>query len=85
MSKIIYETEEAVFEFDLPSGIRKLEHYASAHNIDEAAELLNFIAESSDESITIPEKYDYFSHIALDLLSQKEGSIKWGRERQKGA
>ena len=75
MSKIIYETEEAIFEFDLPSAIEKLEHYASEHNVDEARELLNFIAESSEESITIPEKYDYFSYIALDLLDQKNGSI----------
>ena len=76
MSKITYETEEAIFEFDLPPAIERLEYYATEHNVDEARELLNFIAESSEESITIPEKYDYFSYVALDLLDQKNGSIK---------
>ena len=75
MSKITYETEEAIFEFDLPPAIERLEYYATEHNVDEARELLNFIAESSEESITIPEKYDYFSYVALDLLDQKNGSI----------
>ena len=76
MSKLIYTTDEATFEFDLPPAIEKLEHYASEHNVDEARELINFIAESSEESITIPEKCDYFSYVALDLIDQKNGSIK---------
>ena len=75
MSKIIYTTDEAIFEFDLPPAIDKLDHYATEHNVDEARELINFIAESSEKSITIPEKYDYFGYIALDLLDQKNGSI----------
>ena len=74
MSKITYQTDEAIFEFDLPSAIDKLEHYATEHNVDEARELIDFIAESSDDPITIPEKYD-FSYVALDLLDQKNGSI----------
>ena len=76
MSKITYQTDEAIFEFDLPSAIDKLEHYATEHNVDEARELINFIAESSEDSITIPTDYDYFGYIALDLLDQKNGSIK---------
>ena len=76
MSKITYQTDEAIFEFDLPPAIEKLEHYSTEHNVDEARELINFIAESSEKSITIPEKYDYFSYVALDLLDQKNGSIK---------
>ena len=76
MSKLIYETDEAIFEFDLPPAIEKLEHFVAEHNTDEARELINFIAESSEDTITIPEKYDYFSYVALDLLDQKNGSIK---------
>ena len=76
MSKITYQTDEAIFEFDLPPAIDKLNHCATEHNVDEAQELINFIAESSEDTITIPEKYDYFGYIALDLLDQKNGSIK---------
>ena len=75
-SKLTYETEEAIFQFDLPSAIEKLQYYATENNVKEAAQLLDFIAESSEDSITIPEKYDYFSYVALDLLEQKNGSIK---------
>jgi len=76
MSKITYQTDEAIFEFDLPPAIEKLEHYATEHNVDEARELINFIAESSEDTIIIPTDYDYFGYIALDLLDQKNGSIK---------
>ena len=76
MSKLIYETDEAIFEFDLPPAIDKLNHCATEYNVDEARELINFIAESSEDTITIPEKYEYFGYIILDLLDQKNGSIK---------
>jgi len=76
MSKLTYETDEAIFEFDLPSAIDKLEHYATEHSVDEARELVNFIAESSEKSITIPTDYDYFGYIALDLINRDQGSIK---------
>lgn len=76
MSKLTYETDEAIFVFDLPSAIDKLEHYATEHSVDEARELINFIAESSDVSINIPEKYDYFGYVALDLINKDQGSVK---------
>ncbi len=76
MSKVSYETDDALFEFDLVEAIERLNYYATEHNVDEAAQLLDFIAESSDESVTLPEKHDYFGYIALDLLSQEQGSVK---------
>jgi len=76
MSKLTYETDEAIFVFDLPPAIDKLEHYVAEHNADEARELLNFIAESSEKSITVPTDYDYFGYIGLDLINKNIGSIK---------
>ena len=76
MAKVSYETDDAIFGFDLLEAIETLNYYATEHNVDEAAQILDFIAESPDESIKIPEKYDYFGYIALDLLSQEKGSIK---------
>ena len=76
MAKVSYETDDALFEFDLVEAIETLNHYASEYKDDEAAQLLDFIAESPDESIKIPEKYDYFGYIALHLLSQEQGLIK---------
>ena len=77
MAKVSYETDDALFEFDLVEAIETLNHYASEYKDDEAAQLLDFIAESSDESVTLPEKHDYFGYIVLDLLSQEQGSIKY--------
>jgi len=63
MAKVSYETDDALFEFDLVEAIETLNHYASEYKDDEAAQPLDFIAESPDESVKIPEKYDYFAHI----------------------
>ncbi len=75
MAKVRYETDDAIFEFDLLKVVERLNYYAAEHKVDEAAQLLDFIAESSDDSINIPEKYDYFGYIALALLSKGEGSV----------
>lgn len=74
MPKLIYETSEAIFQFDLPSAIETIDQYATEHNVKEAAQLIDFIAESSDDSITIPIEYDYFSYVVLNLLSNNQGS-----------
>ena len=75
MAKVRYESDDTIFEFDLLEVMEGLNYYATEHKVDEAAQLLDFIAESSDNSINIPEKYDYFGYIALDLLSKGEGLV----------
>ena len=75
MANVWHETDDAIFEFDLPKVMERLDYYAAEHDVDEAAQLIDFIAELSEGSINIPEKYDYFGYIALDLLSKGEGSV----------
>ena len=75
MANVRYETDDAVFVFNLLKVVERLDYYATEHKVDEAAQLLDFIAESSEECINIPEKYDYFGYISLDLLSNGEGSV----------
>lgn len=75
MAIVRYETDDTIFEFDLLKVMESLNYYATEHKVDEAAQLLDFIAESSDESMKIPEKYDYLGYIALDLLSKGKGSV----------
>jgi len=58
-----------------PLTIETIDHYATENNIEEAAQLLDFIAESSDDSINIPDEYGHFNYIALDLLSKNQGSV----------
>ncbi len=76
MAKVSYETDKAIFELDLVDAIERLSYYATAKNVEEAAQLLDFIAESSEEQVKIPEAYDYFDSIALDLLDKGEGSAR---------
>lgn len=72
---ITYESENGVFEFDLSDVEDRLTHYASEHNIEDAAEILKFISSSPEDPVKIPEKYDYFGYIALDLLESGKGSV----------
>ena len=76
MSTVSFQTETAVFEFDQNDVEHRLNHLASKHNIDDAAEILEFLSLSTEDPIKIPEKYDYFSFIALDLLEAGKGSVK---------
>ena len=75
MASVSYETDGAIFELDLLEVIERLSYYATEHNVDEAAQLLDFIAESSEEQVKIPEDYSYFGSIASDLLGKGQGSV----------
>ena len=75
MTLVLFQTKNAVFEFDLTEVKERLNHYISEHNIDEAIQILDLISSSSDDPIKIPEEYDYFGFIALDLISEGIGSV----------
>jgi hypothetical protein len=50
---VIFETQNAIFYFDLPDAITGLKYYAIEHKVSEAAKLLLSIESSSSESIKI--------------------------------
>jgi len=72
---ILYETKNGVFEFNLFDVEDCLKTNISEYDVEEAKEILSFLSSSSGERITIPEKYDYFGHIALDLINDNKGSV----------
>ena len=72
---ITYKIEKALFEFDQNDVEDRLTQLASEYNIDDAAEILDFISSLSEDPVKIPEKYDYFGYIALDLLEAGKGSV----------
>ncbi len=74
MTLVLFQTKNAVFEFDLTEVKERINHYISEHNTDEAIQILDLITSSSDDPIKIPEEYDYFGYIALDLISEGIGS-----------
>ncbi len=75
MTSILFQTENAIFEFDLTEVKESLNQYISEHNVDEAIQILDLISSSSDDPIKIPQEYDYFGYIALDLISKGKGSV----------
>ena len=72
---ITYETENGVFEFDLIDVEDCLRQLAYQHNVKDAAEILEFISSSPEDPIKLPEKYDYYSFITLDLLEAGKGLV----------
>ncbi len=76
MTLVLFQTKNAVFEFDLTEVKERLNRYISEHNVDEAIQILGLISSSFDDPIKIPEEYDYFGFIALDLISEGIGSVK---------
>ena len=73
MHTVIFETQNAIFYFDVPDAVSSLKYYAIEHKVSEAAKLLLSIESSSSESIKISS--DYFGYIVLDLLGKGKGSI----------
>jgi len=72
MSTIIYENENATFNFGLEDVVEILNR--SKNRTQEHDELLNFLSSSTDDPIKVPEECDYFSSIALDLINENKGS-----------
>lgn len=76
MTSVIFEVENATFEFDRNEVRELLNRYISEHKVDEAIQILDFISISSDSPIETPKVYDYFGYIALDLMGEGKGSAR---------
>jgi len=74
MSKVIYENEEAIFEFSLSDVKESLLAYSSK-KIKEAKEIQDYLKQISADQIKIPEHLPYFAYIALDLLNKNKGFV----------
>ena len=73
MGTLVYETETATFSFELDEITQILNR--SKNRTQESDDLLNFLSSSTDDPIRIPEECDYFTSIALDLVSEGKGSV----------
>ena len=76
MTTLMYETENAIFQFDLADAIECLSVYVTQYGINDAVELSNFLASSSGDPMRIPkERSEPFGYVALDLIDQSKGSV----------
>ncbi len=75
MNTVIFNTENAVFEFSRKDVKEHLINLTAENSADEAARLLELISTASGETILIPKEHDYFGYIALDLIDAGKVSI----------
>ena len=75
MDTVIFETDNAIFSFDLADVQDLLSCYSSEHQVEEATDLLRFLESSSEDPKKIPIENDYFGYIALDLFNNGNGSV----------
>jgi hypothetical protein len=75
MGTVTYEIEEAVFKFNLPDVEVRLRHYVDNHNVEAAAEILTYLSNRSGESIQVPNDFEYFAYVTLDLINAGKGTV----------
>jgi hypothetical protein len=74
MPEIIYETDDAIFNFDMDSVIKHLKAATANNSLLNADSILDFINSQSGDSIEIPSDYDQFGYVILDLVDAGTGS-----------
>ena len=75
MSTVIFETEEAIFQFDRKSVMELLEHRQSSYGVQELDTLIQILSIQIEKTILSSVEHHYFSYIALDLINASEGSV----------
>ena len=75
MRTVIFETENALFQFDRKDVEVHLGILATEYGVDEADTILKRIAIPSDKPILIEAEHEYFGHIVLDLIGAGKGSV----------
>ena len=77
MDKIMYKTENAIFEWIKPDVLERLQNHKTKFNSLEADMIAKYLScggGGCDHNI-VPEEYDYFTIIALELLDKQKGSV----------
>jgi len=75
MKTVIFNTMDAVFNFDQKVVVELIARKKSEYDLDEVTILLERILADSNETIVIPEEPAYFEYIALDLIGAGNGSV----------
>jgi len=74
MDTAIFETDNAIFSFDLTDVLPLLVCYSSKHQIEEATDLLKKLESMTGDLRKVPSENGFFGYIALDLLGKGKGS-----------
>ncbi len=74
METVIFETENAIFEFDQKDVKQRFHNLANEH-VDEATKLLELISTPGEKTILNAEEHDYLGYTVVDLIGAGKGSI----------
>ena len=74
MKTVIFNTVNAIFEFDHKETNEIIQCNRSKYDLDEVAKLLDLISANRNNTIVIPEEPHYFDLLALDLIGAGNGS-----------
>ena len=75
MTTVIFETESAIFQFNLPDVKEILARHSFEDQVQEAAKILKILESSTKGTQKITIKNGYFGYIVLDLLGRGKGSV----------
>jgi len=75
MKTVIFQTENAVFEFSQKEVKERLICKHSEHAPGEVTQLLKLISTDTSESLLIPDDHNYFGHVAADLIGSGIGTV----------
>ena len=73
MSTVIFETEKAIFHFDLQDVSAFLQDPSSCDQ--DATDLVSILESSSSETRRIPGEEGFFGYIVVDLLGKDKGFV----------
>ena len=74
MDTVIFETNNAIFSFDLGDVLALVACYSSDHHIEEATDLLKKLKSMSGDLRKVPGENRFFGYVVLDLLGNAKGS-----------
>jgi hypothetical protein len=74
MSKIIFETDDAIFDFDRKLTIDCLKQRQTSLEIEELDNLIDVLSSQPDQSILTSVEHQYFGFVAIQLIKFGEGS-----------
>ena len=75
MNMILFQTGNAVFEFNRKEVLEHLTILATVQHIDEAATILKSIKATIGENILNSDDHSYFGYVTVDLISAGKGSM----------
>ena len=75
MPQIVFETDQAVFQFDAQLVIDHLQHLSRDHNRTDLSRWIDKISTDKAPEIKVQSSPSWFSFVAVELIEQGKGQV----------